>query len=400
MPARFINTFLKGQYSSSMVLIVATAVALAVANSSLAAEYQMLLDTHLGMTTDFLTLNLSVAHWVNDGLMALFFLLVGLEIKREFLHGELGTLSKAALPIICAVGGVIVPALIFMFVNKAHHEYWSGWAIPTATDIAFALGLLALGGNKVPSSLKVFLTALAIMDDLIAIVIIALFYGEPLDIDAFFAGIVVIVTLLALNLMRVTQLWLYLLLGFFLWIAILESGLHPTLAGVILALMIPVKEDKATSPLHRLEHALHPLSAYVIMPMFALVNAGLSFSGFNMANVLNPLPLGIMLALFFGKQIGIVLAGKMALHMGWAHLPVGATPRQFYAVALLSGIGFTMSLFIGSLAFHSNDMNNLVRFGVMGGSLMSAIAGIILLRSGRGKSVADYVPDDPEDVTG
>ncbi|MBY0427690.1 MAG: Na+/H+ antiporter NhaA, partial [Alphaproteobacteria bacterium] len=349
MPLRFINKFLEGQYSSSIVLIFATLLAMVIANSPMAADYQNILNSHIGITTEWLVLDLSVAHWVNDGLMVLFFLLVGLEIKREFMHGELGTLSKAAFPIICAVGGVIAPALIFMFINKAHHDHWPGWAIPTATDIAFALGLLALGGKNVPLSLKLFLTALAIIDDLIAIVIIAFFYGEPLDIDAFFISIVMMFALLALNLTRVKHVWPYLALGFFLWVSILQSGLHPTIAGVLLALMIPVDEDKAKSPLHRLEHALHPLSAFIIMPVFALVNAGLSFTGISAADFMNKLPLGIMLGLFFGKQIGIVLAGKVAIRMGWAQLPVDVTPRQFYATAILAGIGFTMSLFIGSL---------------------------------------------------
>lgn len=398
MPLRFINKFLHGQYSSSIVLIFATALAMFLANSIFAESYQSIMQMHVGIKTDFLNLDLSVAHWVNDGLMVLFFLLVGLEIKREFLHGELGTLSKAAFPIICAVGGVIAPALIFLFINKGHHEHWQGWAIPTATDIAFALGLLALGGKNVPLSLKVFLTALAIIDDLIAIIIIALFYGEPLNIDAFFVSVVVMFVLLAFNILRIKQIWPYLVMGFFLWISILQSGLHPTIAGVLLALMIPVDEDKEKSPLHKLENALHPLSAFFIMPVFALVNAGLSFTGINAADLLNKLPLGIMMGLFFGKQIGIVLAGKMAIRMGWAQLPHDVTPRQFYATAILAGIGFTMSLFIGSLAFKSGHLDNLVRLGVMSGSLISAVVGIILLRcGGKKKAAADYVPQEIED---
>ena len=397
MPLRFINKFLHGQYSSSIVLIFATALAMFLANSMFSGNYQEILNTHIGFTTDWMTLDLSVAHWINDGLMVLFFLLVGLEIKREFLRGELGTPSKAAFPIICAVGGVVAPALIFMFINKAQPAHWAGWAIPTATDIAFALGLLALGGKNVPITLKVFLTALAIIDDLIAIIIIALFYGEPLNIDAFFVGVVVVFALLALNVMRVKYILPYLVLGFFLWMSVLQSGLHPTIAGVLLAMMIPIDDVRAKSPLHRLEEALHPLSAFFIMPMFALANAGLSFTGISSNDFFNRLPLGIMFGLFIGKQVGIVLAGKLAIRMGWAQLPVGVTPRQFYATATLAGIGFTMSLFIGSLAFKSSELDNLVRLGVMAGSLLSAIVGIALLRSGPGKSVADYVPDDPEE---
>ncbi len=388
MPLRFINKFLHGQYSSSIVLIFATALAMVLANSSVAETYHSILQTHLGIKTDFLVLDLSVAHWVNDGLMVLFFLLVGLEIKREFMHGELGTLSKAAFPIICALGGVIAPALIFLFINKDHHENWQGWAIPTATDIAFALGLLALGGKNVPLSLKVFLTALAIIDDLIAIVIIALFYGEPLNIDAFFVAAGIMFALLALNVLRIKQLWPYLVMGFFLWISVLQSGLHPTIAGVLLAIMIPVDENKEKSPLHKLENALHPVSAFFIMPVFALVNAGLSFSGISMGDLWNRLPLGIMAGLFLGKQIGIVLAGKLAIRMNWAHLPNDVSQRQFYAVSVLAGIGFTMSLFIGSLAFKSGEVDNLVRLGVMGGSLISAIVGVLLLRWDGRKKIA------------
>ncbi|NDE89888.1 MAG: Na+/H+ antiporter NhaA [Alphaproteobacteria bacterium] len=376
MPLQFINKFLHGQYSSSIVLIIATACALSLANSPWSADYQTLLQQHIVIST----LDLSVTYWINDGLMVLFFLLVGLEIKRELLHGELGTLSKAAFPVVCAIGGVIVPALIFMFINKAQPAHWPGWAIPTATDIAFALGLLALGGKNVPLSLKVFLTALAIIDDLIAIIIIALFYGEPLKIDAFFVSIAVMAGLFALNLMRIKHIWPYLLLGVFLWLSIFESGLHPTIAGVLLALMIPIDEDRKKSPLHRLENKLHPLSAFVIMPVFALANAGLSFTGVTPTDFLNTLPLGIMMGLFFGKQIGIILAGKIAMRMGWAQLPADITPMQFYATAILAGIGFTMSLFIGSLAFKSGELDNLVRLGVMGGSLLSAVVGIALLR--------------------
>ncbi|MDX1922922.1 MAG: Na+/H+ antiporter NhaA [Alphaproteobacteria bacterium] len=390
MPLRFINKFLHGQYSSSIVLIFATALAMFLANSFAAESYHSILQAHFGIKTDFLTLDLSVEHWVNDGLMVLFFLLVGLEIKREFMQGELGTLSKAAFPVICAVGGVVAPALIFLFINKGHHEHWQGWAIPTATDIAFALGLLALGGKNVPLSLKVFLTALAIIDDLIAILIIALFYGEPLNIDAFFVAVVVMFVLLRLNVMNVKRIWPYLLMGFFLWLSVLQSGLHPTIAGVLLAIMIPVSENKEKSPLHRLENALHPVSAFFIMPVFALVNAGLLFSGISVGDLWNPLPLGIMAGLFFGKQIGIVLAGKVAIHLGWAQLPEDVSPRQFYAASVLAGIGFTMSLFIGSLAFKSGEQDNLVRLGVMAGSLISAIVGVMLLRwDGRKKIAAN-----------
>jgi NhaA family Na+:H+ antiporter len=379
MPAQAFSRFLKSEYFGGFLLLLATAAAMVLANSSAASSYWEILHGDFGFTAFGTPIHMSLAHWINDGLMMLFFLVVGLEIKREFLSGELSTLPKAALPIICAIGGVIAPALIFMMVNREVADNWRGWAIPTATDIAFALGLLAMGKN-VPLSLKVFLTALAIIDDLIAILIIAIFYGGHIAIDPFLFAAGIMFCLLALNLMRVRQVWPYLALGAVLWVCILRSGLHPTLAGVLLAIMIPVGETRKTSPLHRLEDMLHPLSAFFIMPVFALANAGLSFKGLTLQEMMTPLALGIALALFFGKQIGIFLAGLTAQRMRWAVLPEGTSYVQFYGVAVLAGVGFTMSLFIGTLAFPSAEMSNQVRLGVMGGSLLSAIVGIVLLR--------------------
>ncbi|MBI3419154.1 MAG: Na+/H+ antiporter NhaA [Proteobacteria bacterium] len=379
MPARAFARFLSSQYFGSGLLLLATALALVIANCPVGAIYHEILHGDIGFAAGSVSVHMSLAHWINEGLMVLFFLVVGLEIKREFLHGELSRASKAFLPVICAAGGVIVPALIFMLINRAEPDHWRGWAIPTATDIAFALGLLALGG-RIPLALKVFLAALAIIDDLIAILIIALFYGGPIHIDPFLFAAGIMFCLFALNLMRITQLWPYLMLGLVLWVAVLQSGLSPTLAGVLLAIMIPVGDRRDISPLHRLEDALQPLCAYFIMPIFAFANAGLSLKGISLADFFAPLTLGIILALFFGKQAGIFLAGLAAARMKWAKLPEGASLLQLYGVAVLAGVGFTMSLFLGTLAFPDEALWNQARLGVICGSLLSAVVGITLLR--------------------
>lgn len=382
MPNQFFIKFIRSEYAGSVLLLLAAACALVVANSPFHADFQAFLHTRIGVGEGDYRLELDITHWINDGLMAVFFLLVGLEIKREFLQGELASRGKAALPFICAIGGVIVPAFIFLFFNRTYPDNFRGWAIPTATDIAFALGILALGGRAVPLSLKVFLTALAIIDDLIAILIIALFYAGPLKIDAFLMAAAMFFGLMALNLGGTKQLWRYLLLGFGLWLAMMESGLHATMAGVLLALMIPLKgHTENQSPLKWLEERLHPLSSYIIMPLFALANAGLPLHDLKMADMLQALPLGIACGLFFGKQLGIFGAGLIAVRMKWAALPEGVSWRQFYAVAIIAGIGFTMSLFIGTLAFRTEEVWNHVRLGVLMGSVLSAFAGLILLRT-------------------
>jgi NhaA family Na+:H+ antiporter len=386
MPARAFARFLTSQYFSSLLLLLATAAALWLANSPYAADYKDFLHGDIGFAAGSVSIHMSVAHWINDGLMMLFFLLVGLEIKREFLGGELSTRSKAVLPILCAIGGVVVPALIYVLINRAEPAHWRGWAIPTATDIAFALGLLALG-KGVPLSLKVFLTALAIIDDLIAIIIIAVFYGGSIKIDPFLFAVGIIFCLFALNLMKVRQLWAYLAFGAVLWVCVLQSGLHPTLAGVLLAITIPVGDRRPGSPLHRLEDALHPLSSFIIMPVFALANAGLSLKGLTWEHVFAPLALGIALALFLGKQLGIFCTGLIAERLKWTALPEGAGLLQFYGVSVLAGVGFTMSLFIGHLAFTRPDDWNDVRVGVLLGSLLSAVLGIVILRIAKPKPV-------------
>lgn len=368
---------LTSEAAGGLILIAVSAVALITANTPLAGPYFALLESHLG--------GLSVLHWVNDGLMALFFLLVGLEVKRELLKGELATWSNRLLPGIAALGGMIVPALVFLTCTRGSAEdALRGWAIPTATDIAFALGVLALLGSRVPASLKIFLTALAIMDDLGAVIIIALFYTSGLHVGALLGGGGVLLLLAGLNRAGVTRLWPYLILGVALWILILKSGIHATLAGVLLALTIPLKTkpESSESPLERLEHAIHPWVGFAVIPIFGFANAGVSFAGFTLLDLTAPVSLGVALGLFVGKQIGVFVFSWAAIKGGFAELPAGATWRQFYGVALLCGIGFTMSLFIGLLAFKSPELQNLTKLGVMIGSLLSALVGAgVLLRS-------------------
>jgi NhaA family Na+:H+ antiporter len=375
-----IRDFLKTGAAGGFVLIAAAIAALVVANSPLAEGYFALLHAYAG--------GLSLLHWINDALMALFFLLVGLEIKREMLDGELSTWERRVLPGITAAAGMAVPALIYLAFNAADPVAQRGWAIPAATDIAFALGVLALLGRRVPASLKVFLTALAILDDMGAIAIIAVFYTEQLAFLPLSIGIAGLALLFGLNKAGVMRLWPYLLVGIGIWYCVFLSGVHATLAGVAVALTVPLRPapgapDDPTSPLHRLEHALQPWVAYLIVPLFGFANAGLSFAGLDAAALTGPVPLGIALGLFLGKQIGIVGAAWIAVRMGWAQLPADASWRQFYGVAILCGIGFTMSLFVGALAFgEGGDLDDAVKLGVLGGSLLSTVAGYLLLRAG------------------
>ncbi|HWK53004.1 MAG TPA: Na+/H+ antiporter NhaA [Hyphomicrobiales bacterium] len=362
--------------AGGIVLMVAALLALATANSPLASPYFAALEAPLG--------GMSTLHWINDGLMAVFFLLVGLEIKREMLEGELATTALRILPGVAALGGMAGPALIYLAFNLGPDGQPAGWAIPSATDIAFALGALSLLGQRVPTSLKVFITALAIIDDLGAILIIALFYTQTLYWTALGAALLVLVALIALNRKGVTQLWPYLLLGAVLWYCMLRSGIHATLAGVALAATIPCRKHPADSttraPLLRLEHALVPWVTFGVVPLFGFANAGLSFSQTSLAMLAEPTALGIILGLFFGKQLGVFSAAALVIRLGFAPMPFQASWRQLYGVALLCGIGFTMSLFIGLLAFPgSADLENEVKLGVFLGSLLSALAGSLLL---------------------
>ena len=370
--------FLDSEASGGMILMGVTVIALVVANSPLSGAYFSLLETYV--------LGLSVLHWVNDGLMAVFFLLVGLEIKREMLDGQLSTWPRRMLPGIAAFGGMVVPALVYLAITWNEPHLRHGWAIPAATDIAFALGVLAILGPRVPKSLTIFLTALAILDDLGAIVIIALFYTSDLSLLMLGAAALCLAVLVAFNRFGIVSLLPYLAVGGLLWFFMLRSGIHATLAGVALALTIPLQADpKKTraedAPLHRLEHALHRPVAYAVIPVFGLANAGVSLSGLSLDAILSPLPLGIAMGLFLGKQVGVYAFSYAAIRLGLADVPAGATRAQCYGVALLCGIGFTMSLFIGALAFPGQpELGDATKIGVLMGSALSAIAGYLVLR--------------------
>jgi len=370
--------FFKLETASSILLIIATIIALLMSNLHATHHfYHDLIHTKpelWGITFK------PLEFWVNDGLMVIFFLLVGLELKRERVEGELSELSQVTLPAVAAIGGMLVPALIYVFLNWETPETIKGWAIPSATDIAFSLGVLALLGSRIPLSLKVFLMALAIIDDIGAILIIALFYST--DINVFYLAVsgAIVGLLWILNRQGIMNLGIYLVVGFFLLLFAYKSGIHDTIAGVVLALFIPIKKgDPHKSPLHILEHNLHPWVAYGIVPIFAFTNAGVSFEGMSLSVIAEPVPLGIILGLFLGKQIGVFLFTFITIKLGFAQLPEESNWGQIYGVALLCGIGFTMSLFIGSLAFGSSPLMDQVRLGVLFGSLLSAVVGYIVL---------------------
>lgn len=352
----------------------ASAIGLIWANSPFVGSYEHLLHAKIGVNTSFFGFHLTGHEWVNDGLMAVFFLLVGLEIKRELRVGELSTFGRAALPAIGAFGGILVPSLICAAFLWHDPQLLRGWAVPAATDIAFALAALTVLGRGIPPALKIFLTALAVFDDLAAIVIIAIFYSSNLVVAALLAAGGCFAALLLLNRLRVGALLPYLLIGIVMWLCVLESGVHATLAGVALAVTIP------TRALARMEHALNPYVALYILPLFGLFNAGVSFHGLTPAVALGVLPLGIACGLFFGKQIGIFAASWTAIKSGITPLPHGVTWPMLYGVSVLGGIGFTMSLFIGSLAFASDALLAETKIGVFAGSLISAIVGILVLR--------------------
>lgn len=390
-PVSFLQAFLRSEALGGYVLMLAAVVALIVANSPLAAGYFDILGTKLGFQVGPVMLKESVLHWINDGLMAVFFLLVGLEIKREVLDGQLRGAARIVLPGIAALGGMAMPALIYVLLNLGSPDTLRGWAIPAATDIAFALGILALLGSRVPTSLKVFLTALAILDDLGAIVIIALFYTSELNLFALAMAGALLACLFCLNRAGVLRLAPYLLIGAVLWYFVLKSGVHATLAGVVLALTIPLRPQNQGragehSPLHALEHALHKPVALLIVPLFGFANAGVSFAGMGLSSLAQPVPLGVALGLFLGKQLGVFGFAWLAIRAGVASLPRHASFTQLYGVALLCGIGFTMSLFIGALAFTDPAAVDATKIGVLTGSLASAVAGFLLLRTG-GSSV-------------
>jgi len=371
--------FIKLEAASGILLLMAALLALVMSNfAPLAHFYDIIIHTHYVIADTEIK---PLEFWINDGFMAIFFLIVGLELKREMQEGHLANLSQVALPTIAAVGGMLVPALIYVYFNWQDSATLSGWAIPSATDIAFSLGILALLGKRVPFSLKVFLMALAIIDDLGAIVIIALFYsGHGLHLSYLAFAAILLGVLAILQWKGIKNLTTYLVIGVILWFVVLKSGLHATLAGVTLAFFIPnFKDSEGHSPLHRLEHALHPWVAFLILPIFAFANAGVSFEGMQLSILWEPVPLGIILGLFIGKQIGILGFTWLTIKLGLAKLPENATWLTIYGVAILCGIGFTMSLFIGMLAFSNPEYMNQVRLAVLLGSLLSAVVGYFVL---------------------
>lgn len=374
--------FLKLESASGIILILAALLAIGLANSALAEHYQSFLNTQVQVRIAALDINKPLLLWINDGFMAIFFLLVGLEVKREMLEGALSSRVQATFPAIAAVGGMLAPALIYAFFNYEDEVTRSGWAIPAATDIAFALGVMALLGKRVPTSLKVFLLALAIMDDLGVIIIIALFYTQQLSLTALAVGIVATLTLLWMNRRGEDRIGLYMLVGLVLWVAVLKSGVHATLAGVIVGFMIPISGKRYASPLKHLEHALHPWSAYLILPLFAFANAGVSLDGIQLSDLLSPVPMGIILGLFIGKPLGIFTISWLSVKLGIAQLPSGVNFKQIFAVSILCGIGFTMSMFIASLAFEHGglDYGSYSRLGILVGSTLAAVIGFIALR--------------------
>lgn len=364
--------------ASGIILVITAAAAMLLKNCPLEEWYDALLQLPLGVEGP-IHLPHTLLHWVNDGLMTIFFFLVGLEIKREFIDGELSSKDRAILPIIAAVGGMAMPALIYWLIAGGDAALRRGWAIPCATDIAFSLGVLALLGSRVPHSLKIFLTALAIIDDLGAIIIIALFYSTDLSLEYLFMASLCCIVLFAANRMRIKARPVYIFVGVILWYQVFNSGIHATIAGVLAAFFVPHYRN-THSPLEQFEKALHPWVAYLIMPLFAFFNAGISLQGLSPAALFTPVTMGIALGLFFGKQLGVFISSWAAIKLGVAKIPNNARWKELYGVALLTGIGFTMSLFIQNLAFQEEALHVPARLGIILGSALSAITGYFSLR--------------------
>jgi len=373
--------FFKLEAASGLILLISAVLALIISNSSYSSIYFEVLEKYLFIGINSFGIKMSVIHWINDALMAAFFFFVTLEIKREFIQGELSNRKQALLPIIAATGGMLVPALIYVYINFQNSEALNGWAIPSATDIAFSLGVLSLLGSRVPLSLKVFLTALAIIDDLGAIVIIAFFYSGDLSINYLTLLLLTFIGLLILNKLNIKKFLPYLVLGLILWFFTHESGIHATISGVLLATVIPHrKKEKDFSLLIKIEHKISPYVAFGIMPLFALANAGVSLNGINLNSLLSPVPLGIVLGLFVGKQIGVFLFSFISIKLKIAQMPNNSNWVSLYGVGILTGIGFTMSLFIGNLAFADNTQYiDGVKIGVLAGSLLSTLVGYFLI---------------------
>ena len=373
--------FFKLEAASGLVLLVAAILALIISNSNLSALYFHSLEHYLFIGFNEIGLKLSIHHWINDALMAIFFFFVTLEIKREFIQGELSNIKQAMLPIFAAVGGMVVPALFYIFINWGNSETMNGWAIPSATDIAFSLGILSLLGSRVPISLKIFLTALAIIDDLGAILIIAFFYSGDLSITYLSLILISYIILLILNKFSVKIFTPYLFIGFLMWFFTYKSGIHATIAGVLLATTIPHRlKNKDFSLLVKIEHAISPYVAFMIMPLFAFANAGVNLEGLSFSSLMSPVPLGILCGLFFGKQIGVLFFAYISIKFKFAEAPNNSNWLSIYGVSVLTGIGFTMSLFVGNLAFVENTQYmDGVKIGVLSGSLLSTVFGYLLL---------------------
>jgi NhaA family Na+:H+ antiporter len=383
MPVKMIQDFLKLEAASGIILMLTAVAAMVIANSPLSPWYDLLLDIPVVVAVGTFEIAKPLLLWINDGLMALFFFLIGLELKREFLEGDLSKPGQVTLPAIGAVGGMLVPALCYAALNYDNPAALNGWAIPTATDIAFALGILAIIGTKVPLQLKVFLTSLAIFDDLGAIIVIAAFYTEQLSVLSLTVSAVMLILLFTFNRQGIVNTAPYIFVGIILWIAVLKSGVHATLAGVVLAFFIPIKGNPGQpSPLKELEHNLHTLVAFIVLPIFAFANAGISFSGVGLEQVMAPVPLGIILGLVVGKQLGVFGFCFIAIKLGFAKMPDNVNWTLLYGVAALCGVGFTMSLFVGSLAFEQNSASPLFqdRLGIVIGSLISGVLGYILIK--------------------
>jgi NhaA family Na+:H+ antiporter len=384
MPVKMIQDFLKLEAASGIILMITAIAAMIIANSPLSPWYDLLLDIPVVIAVGTFEIAKPLLLWINDGLMALFFFLIGLELKREFLEGDLSKPGQVTLPAIGAVGGMVVPALCYAALNYDDPVALNGWAIPTATDIAFALGILAIIGSKVPLQLKVFLTSLAIFDDLGAIIVIAAFYTEQLSVLSLTVSAVMLALLFTFNRKGIVDTAPYIFVGIILWVAVLKSGVHATLAGVVLALFIPIKgKPGQASPLKELEHNLHSLVAFIVLPIFAFANAGISFTGIGLEQVLAPVPLGIILGLVVGKQIGVFGFCFIAIKLGVAKMPENVNWTLLYGVAAICGVGFTMSLFVGSLAFEQNSTSPLFqdRLGIVIGSVISGVLGYILIKS-------------------
>jgi len=380
---QLIQRFLKLESAGGILLLFSAAVAMLLANSPLSSQYNDFLNLPVSLQIGSFSINKTLIHWINDGFMAVFFVLVGMGGKKELFEGALSSYQQAIFPAIAAVGGMIVPALVYWFIAKQDPSLANGWAIPMATDIAFALGIMALLSKQVPLPLKIFLLALAIIDDLGAIVVIALFFSHELSVQALIFSGISILTLVLLNRFRVSALCAYMVVGAILWASVLKSGVHATLAGVIIGFCIPLKGKKGERPLHDFEHILAPWSSFVILPLFAFANAGVSFDGIDVSMISSPLLLAIACGLIIGKPVGVFGFSYISVKLGLAKLPDGINFKQIFAVAVLCGIGFTMSMFLASLAFDADageSVNTLSRLGILLGSTVSATLGYLFLK--------------------